>query len=76
MICSVSRQSDPWNNAPMESFFGTLKTELVYQQKFSTREDAKVKIFEYIELFHNREGRHSSLGYQDPVDFEQSATLA
>ena len=40
------READPWDNAPMESFFGTLKTELIYQEKFSTREDAKVKIFE------------------------------
>ena len=60
----------------MESFFGSLKTELVYGQKFLTREDAKIKIFEYIEMFYNRERRHSSLGYQSPEDFERSATLA
>lgn len=76
MICSMSRKADPRDNAPMESFFGTLKTELVYQQKSSTREDTKVKIFEYIELCYNREGRRSNLGYQNPVDFERSATLA
>ena len=46
MTCSMSRKADPWDNAPMESFFGTLKTELIYREKFVTREDAKVKIFE------------------------------
>ena len=72
----MSRKADPWDNAPMESFFGTVKTELIYQEKFSTREDAKVKMFEYIELFYNRECRHSSLGYKSPLDFERTATLA
>jgi putative transposase len=76
MTVSMSRKADPWDNAPMESFFGTLKTELIYQERFSTREDAKVKIFEYIEMFYNRERRHSSLGYNSPVDFERTATLS
>lgn len=76
MICSMSRKGDPWDNAPMESFFGRLKTELVYPEKFTTREDAKAKVFEYIEMFYNRERRHSSLGYQSPEDFERTATLA
>ena len=76
MTVSMSRKADPWDNAPMESFFGTLKTELIYRVKFSTREDAKVKIFEYIEMFYNRERRHSSLGYKSPVDFERMATLS
>jgi len=60
---------------PMESFFATLKTELIYRERFTTREEAKVKIFEYIEVFYNRERRHSTLGYQNPVDFERTATL-
>ena len=76
MTVSMSRKADPWDNAPRESFFGTLKTELIYRVKFSTREDAKVKIFEYIEMFYNRERRHSSLGYKSPVDFERMATLS
>jgi len=59
----------------MESFFATLKTELIYRERFTTREEAKVKIFEYIEVFYNRERRHSTLGYQNPVDFERTATL-
>ena len=75
MTCSMSRKADPWDNAPMESFFGTLKTELIYGEKFSTREDAEMKIFEYIEVFYNRKRRHSSLGYKSPVDFERTATL-
>ena len=59
----------------MEPFFATLKTELIYRERFTTREEAKVKIFEYIEVFYNRERRHSTLGYQSPVDFERTATL-
>ncbi len=74
MICSMSRKGDCWDNAPMESFFATLKTELIYRERFTTREEAKVKIFEYIEVFYNRERRHSTLGYQSPVDFERTAT--
>jgi len=70
MTCSMSRKGDCWDNAVMESFFATLKTELIYQERFSTREDAKSKIFDYIEVFYNRKRRHSSLGYKSPVNFE------
>jgi len=59
----------------MESFFATLKTELVYREQFKTREEAKVKIFEYIEVFYNRQRRHSSLDYKSPLDFERQQTL-
>ncbi len=76
MTCSMSHKADPWDNAPMESFFGTLKTELIYGEKFVTREDAKAKVFDYIEIFYNRERRHSSLGYQCPLDFERMANLS
>lgn len=76
MICSMSRKGDPWDNAPMESFFGTLKTELIHRHKFATRRDAKRTVFEYIEMFYNRERRHSSLGFRSPVDFERTATLS
>lgn len=76
ITCSMSRKGDCWDNAPMESFFATLKTELIYDDRFATREDAKAKIFEYIETFYNRERRHSSLGFKSPVDFERTATLS
>lgn len=70
ITCSMSRKGNCWDNAVMESFFATLKTELIYHEKFITRKDAKLKIFEYIELFYNRNRRHSSLGYKSPVQFE------
>ena len=76
MICSMSRKGDCWDNAPMESFFATLKTELVYREQFKTRQEAKAKIFEYIEVFYNRQRRHSSLGYKSPVDFERRQSLS
>jgi transposase InsO family protein len=75
MTVSMSRRADPWDNAPMESFFATIKTELIFHERFVTREDAKAKIFEYIEVFYNRKRRHSSLGYKSPVDFELAITL-
>jgi len=76
MICSMSRKGDCWDNAPMESFFATLKTELVNREQFETREEAQAKIFEYIEVFYNRQRRHSSLGMKSPVDFEGQQTLS
>jgi len=71
MTCSMSRKGDCWDNAVMESFFATLKTELIYHEHFIKREDAKLKIFDYIEMFYNRKRRHSSLGYKSPLQFEQ-----
>ena len=76
MICSMSRKGDCWDNAPMESFFATLKTELIYREQFKTRQEAKAKIFEYIEVFYNRQRRHSSLGMKSPVDFERQQPLS
>ena len=70
MICSMSRKGDCWNNAVMESFFATLKMELVYHEKFVTRDDAKSKIFDYIEMFYNRQRRHSTLVSKSPAEFE------
>lgn len=70
-VCSMSRKANCWDNAPAESFFHTLKTELVYHCRFQTREQAKQAIFEYIEVFYNRQRKHSTLGYQTPVEFEQ-----
>ena len=68
--CSMSRKGNCWDNAPMESFFDTLKTELVYQQRFKTREEARSAIFEYIECFYNRERLHSSIDYASPEEYE------
>ncbi len=58
------------NNAPMESFFATLKTELVHHCRFETREQAQAALFDYMEIFYNRQRIHSALGYGTPADFE------
>jgi len=60
----------------MESFFATLKAELVYREQFKTRQEAKAKIFEYIEVFYNLQRRHSTLGNKSPVDFERRQILS
>jgi len=70
MRCSMSRTGNCYDNAPTESFFGTLKTELVHHCQYQTKAEAKTDIFEYIEVFYNRFRRHSALGYQSPVNFE------
>jgi putative transposase len=71
IVSSMSRRADCWDNAVAESFFATLKTELVYQSQWKTRAQARTAIFEYLELFYNRQRRHSSLGYLSPVEFER-----
>jgi len=68
-ICSMSRKGECYDNAPVESFNGILKKELIYLRKFKTREEAKIAIFEYIEKFYNRQRIHSSLGYLTPVEY-------
>jgi putative transposase len=68
--CSMSGKGDCWDNAVMESFWGTLKTELVNHEHYATREQARASIFEYIEVFYNRKRLHSSLGYLSPEQFE------
>ena len=70
---SMSRKADCYDNAPMESIFHTLKTELVHRQHYATREDAKRDIFTYIEGFYNRTRRHSALGYLSPIEMELKA---
>jgi len=70
MTCSMSRKGDCWDNAVVESFFATLKTELVEDATWATREAARTAIFEYIEGWYNRERRHSSLGYRSPMLYE------
>jgi len=69
---SMSGKGDCWDNAVMESFWATLKTELVHHEHYATREEAKQSIFEYIEVFYNRKRLHSSLGYVSPEAFEAS----
>ena len=73
ITCSMSRRGDCWDNAPMESFFASLKKELVHQENYQTRAEARVSVFEYIEVFYNRVRRHSALGYLSPVEYEQAA---
>jgi putative transposase len=70
---SMSNHGDCYDNAMMESFWATLKCELVHQQHYATREQAKQSIFEYIEVFYNRKRLHSSLGYVSPDAFEAAA---
>ncbi len=72
---SMSRKGNCWDNAPMESFFGTLKRELVHHRRYRTRQEARKDIFEYIEVFYNRQRLHSSLGYMSPSDFEKQWLL-
>ena len=69
---SMSRVGDPWDNAPVESFFKTLKTELCGDRAFGSRVEARREIFEYLEVFYNRKRLHSTLGYQTPEEYEQS----
>ena len=70
---SMSRKGDCYDNAPMESFFHTLKTELVHHQHYATREEARRDIFAYIEGFYNRTRRHSAIGYLSPIEMELKA---
>jgi putative transposase len=72
IACSMSRRADCWDNAPMESFFASLKKELVHHEDYHTREEAQASIFEYIEVFYNRQRRHSTLGYMSPAEYERS----
>jgi len=73
MIASMSRKGDCWDNAPAESFFATLKSELVHRRRYRTRAEAKRDLFEYIERFYNAERRHSALEYLSPAEFEARA---
>jgi putative transposase len=72
---SMSRKGNCWDNAAMESFFGTLKQELVHRETYATREQARRSLFEYIEVFYNRQRLHSTLGYLSPVQYEESRKL-
>jgi len=70
IACSMSRPGNCYDNAMAESFFGTLKTELVHRTRYATRDEARASIFEWIECWYNRKRRHSSLGYVSPEAFE------
>jgi transposase InsO family protein len=70
---SMSRKADCYDNAPMESFFHTLKTELVHHRRYATRAEATRDIFAYIEGFYNRTRRHSAIGYLSPIEMELKA---
>jgi transposase InsO family protein len=74
LVCSMSRKGNCYDNACVESFFGSLKNEYVAFERFRSRDEAQLKIFAWIEIFYNRRRRHSTLGYLSPVDFEKKNT--
>lgn len=76
ITCSMSRKGNCWDNAVLESFFKTLKVECVHRQRFHTREEARQELFEYIEVFYNRQRLHSTLDYHSPVTYETLASAA
>ena len=76
VICSMSRSGNVWDNAAMESFFSSLKTERIGKKVYRTRTQAKADVFDYIECFYNPTRRHSTLNYLSPIDFEQKAGVA
>lgn len=73
---SMSRKGNCWDNAVAESFFATLKTELIYEQEWSSRSELRSAVFEYIEIFYNRKRLHSSLDYKTPAQIESEYALA
>jgi len=75
-IQSMSRKGNCYDNAVAESFFHTLKTEHVYEYRYETRAEARQSIFDYIEMFYNRQRRHSALGYRSPASYELEAMVA
>jgi putative transposase len=76
VTCSMSRSGNCWDNAAMESFFSSLKTERTARKTYRTRDDARADVFDYIERFYNSKRRHSTIGYMSPMDFEMKAGLA
>ena len=75
LVCSMSRKGDCWDNAVAESFFATLKTELVHDARWKTRDEARAALVHYIEVFYNRRRLHSTNGYVSPVDFESKLEM-
>src|SRR5689334_18393988 len=76
VVCSMSRSGNVWDNAAMESFFSSLKTERTGNKTYRTRDQAKADVFDYIERFYNSKRRHSTIGYLSPMEFERRAGLA
>ena len=76
VTCSMSRAGNVWDNAAMESFFSSLKTERTARKTYRTRDQAKADVFDYIERFYNPRRRHSTLGYVSPMEFEKQVRLA
>lgn len=76
ITCSMSRSGNCWDNAAMESFFSSLKTERTARKTYRTRDEARADVFDYIECFYNPKRRHSTIGYMSPMDFEAKAGLA
>jgi putative transposase len=76
ITCSMSRSGNVWDNAAMESFFSSLKTERIGKTVYRTRDDARADVFDYIERFYNTIRRHSTLGYLSPAEYERQARLA
>jgi putative transposase len=76
IVCSMSRSGNVWDNAAMESFFSSLKTERVGRKTYRTRNQARADVFDYIERFYNSARRHSTIGYLSPVEFERKVGLA
>jgi putative transposase len=76
VTCSMSRSGNVWDNAAMESFFSSLKTERTARKTYRTRDQAKADVFDYIERFYNAKRRHSTLGYLSPMAFEKQRSLA
>ncbi len=76
LTCSMSRKGCCYDNAAMESFFHSLKVELIYRESYATREDARAAVFEYIEVYYNRQRRHSAMGYQIPMLYENKQKRA
>jgi putative transposase len=76
VVCSMSRSGNVWNNAAMESFFSSLKTERTSNKTYRMRNEAKADVFDYIERFYNSKRRHSTIGYLSPMEFEKQARFA
>ena len=76
VTCSMSRSGNCWDNAAMESFFSSLKTERIARKAYRTRDEARADVFDYIECFYNPTRRHSTIGYKSPIDFEREAGVA
>jgi len=76
VVCSMSRSGNVWDNAAMESFFSSLKTERISNKTYRTRNEAKADVFDYIEHFYNSKRRHSTIGYLSPMEFERQAGFA